>query len=829
MSFDFSNLKPDSDEFKTVVRYVNKMGPKTEEEQIELGKALKNSEGSRLWHLFKPIVSLMAKETPDNEETLTMRAQRFHEFILTPAGKDTIRTLRVAAEPLFEVEGPESTKNFEIYNMLNLFNLPSGIPVEDIPAYKELNDRKKSFFNETFPEFARNGVVNQCRENPLIRAAVSQLADSYDNWTLDPQSFNEAKLKTQQGNLLVLSALIDELSEIPGMKELSLLEMNQKFESAIKGEIAINNDQIEEIRNNILSQLVKIQDEKEKPIEPLAKPTASVINRTIGLFRASNEALAQVSTQREIEVLGTSQNPVSAIKKTPKEPTPSLINRIVGLFRAPAQVVPTTIGFFKSESHVGTPGAISDERTPGAIMETLMYKTSEHFGDEDAFVPTREMSVSLAPRSPEDHSKYISVLNEEGEIVKKPVSHKFQGSFQPVEGMTLGDAMDHHPKEIARLTTEKVAEAIIRNVVYGMPDAHGNNVLVHDGNIFFFDNTRNMSTSNGVIFSVAGHVIPALRSGLLELPQTAIPLTPEIRAAMKRQLARYSKENIDRLEAYLKDPIIQKTMIEELPAGWLDVDASIQAMRERVETLNQALDIPEVTTLRDLVLAASPEFKLFTALGVLSEKEQGKKTLTEEEKSNILGMVGMTATLEYKRILKKYDVAAIKKLANDPSVTFDQMVTTLLSDTFAPVPNTLLADPFAQTPQEEAAQNLMKELYRKASVDFKDLPERVVEKATRIYLDQAFEVAEIPLFDQRMEEFATLPQHFMFYKNKNSLSLAYKNASNQIFDIDLDIQTPGKFGIAGEYFTPFELFDALQTASDPTTPATALQTKLEIK
>lgn len=210
-------------------------------------------------------------------------------------------------------------------------------------------------------------------------------------------------------------------------------------------------------------------------------------------------------------------------------------------------------------------------------MEKLMWDIAVILGFEESFVATGEADITLG----------------------KDKSH---GGIQPAQ--PAKNLADSRGKALPRA---EILQGILISILLGMYDAHDRNIFITPENkIKFFDNTRSLPRSNGYIY-FDNVIVPAFRCALLDLPEAKQPLLPDEIAALKEQLALIQQKMLQ-LKSFLTSPQTQ-AMGQKLPPGWLDVDASLHAMEERIQGLNAALNTGAIHVAEDLARHFDPEYR----------------------------------------------------------------------------------------------------------------------------------------------------------------------------------------------------------------------------
>ncbi len=317
----------------------------------------------------------------------------------------------------------------------------------------------------------------------------------------------------------------------------------------------------------------------------------------------------------------------------------------------------------------------------GARMEKLIWDIAVILGLEESFVATGKM------------------------VLKQQL-----GGIQPVqEGIVLEDADDD-----LNIPKEEIAKAILISIIFGMFDAHHRNIFITpDNKIKYFDNTRSMPNSNSCI-NTFDHIIPAYRCALLDLPDAHLSLSPAELDALKSQVASV-KEKMHQVQSFLKSPQITE-IVKKLPPYWLDVDASLKAMQERIERVENGLLEGKIQTAADLVIAFNPDYKfIFASVVVYQSLEHG----SGDKPHNNIGKNDMRSI--WSTIGKKINLNKLKERCDDPSLSLDDLLKKAKKASFVKTIRLEKDEP------QESNNKIIEEMAARAAYDFKDVPRSYCE------------------------------------------------------------------------------------------------------
>lgn len=338
-------------------------------------------------------------------------------------------------------------------------------------------------------------------------------------------------------------------------------------------------------------------------------------------------------------------------------------------------------------------------------METLIWNLAVLLGFEEQFVPTGETILHTkgnAIKGPLHWTESGENLENLELSLMKRASHPIRGSIQPTQ---QGWLLDSYHRGILTLNKKcplidrlSLINATVASIVFGMWDAHGENIFVtKEGKLKFFDNTRTLPNSNGYIRR-DNTFMPAFRSSLFEIDDTFAPLTPEERALLQIKTNELLSKTA--LIDYFKTRELQEK-IAALPPAWLDLESALNAMQDRMQLMHKALANPNVKNLHDLALFSIPGYRfavaISTAKTLVDENQREKRQCNYHhflhDNNTIQAMRNLqTTTYLYREIgyqceVKKItnlnivglDIAYLKRLAEDSSLSCEAMMLKILN------------------------------------------------------------------------------------------------------------------------------------------------------
>lgn len=526
------------------------------------------------------------------------------------------------------------------------FGIAEAPSKESVGLYAE----KQAFMSSCLEGAKKQVIISQSKRFPLFKSGVEKLRENYEKWDLMPagKERNELKalIKQQHENLTKLSSLLEELSQGKGgddegiaadalartnaLKLLDTHQLKDDLAPFFEGKARLDQMSTEilrtemaKVQEEIVQQSPKLTTEQYKTQREESPITKIALEKQAKVFKVERQTKRWAVTQQELTAQGKSANIVVKIQDKYKP------NK--------------TIGFYKEGKE--------REKAAGTI-EKFFWDMAVIMKMENMFAATKETKM-------------------------KTKQGVHEGGVQVAQaGKTLSDRLDQKNLSI---TKEQVIQGTLPTIVFGMFDAHLNNIIVDDEGCHFFDNTRSMPHSNGYI-NWGDELISSYRSGLLNLPESFEPLQPEELSKIKDQLAACQKE-FEHLKAFMTSEQSKK-QFAKLPTGWMNPTLALNAMKERLDRMQKALDDNKVHCLRDLAFAATPEIK-FMAILTLAIQAQGKPILTlrdkkmiQEKEQLILTLVGSYSLekLTGACVKAKLDPQKLKDLCEDPNLSFEALM-----------------------------------------------------------------------------------------------------------------------------------------------------------
>jgi hypothetical protein len=353
------------------------------------------------------------------------------------------------------------------------------------------------------------------------------------------------------------------------------------------------------------------------------------------LHQAIRQAKVQANSQSSLTPLGTSENSVYCIYK----PAGSDIGTdgTLGVNSKGVKYAATSVERAAATQPAAYLKVGKDNEEAAATMEKLIWDMAVALGLESQFTATTTCRIyydAVDPNSSQTPTPSCNIPNQQqwtasGDLAPPKMGARFlQGSVQEAQKDQILDAW-YDSKEPNKPSLDKASlnQSTVTSLVFGMWDAHFANIFVDgEGNIKYFDNTRSLPNSNGLIDRVS-KTISAYRSALLDLPESYSTFTAEERGQLKALVCELEKR-YDDFEAYMYSEGVQKR-IKSLPQNWLDLDKALEAMEERIAFMKCALEDDNVNNLVELTLRAVPGYKLSMALEVLHFFIQNKLSAHE--------------------------------------------------------------------------------------------------------------------------------------------------------------------------------------------------------
>lgn len=223
--------------------------------------------------------------------------------------------------------------------------------------------------------------------------------------------------------------------------------------------------------------------------------------------------------------------------------------------------------------------------------------------------------------------------------VIKTRKFNYEGSVQPyIRGSLLSvDDENTRPDFCFR----DFVSAIFASIMIGTADLHLDNIMVDEKENIpkFFDNSRSMMHSNGVVLRECGALMLSYFNLLLLLPETFDKLTEGTKKQIGNDLDEYFDEN-NELEKKIFKKMQAAKAAYPFPPKWIFADQAVIAQRERLQNLQSGI-VGSVAPI-DLVFAADPIHKaLVSVMVAITYKEMGDSIFGGDD----LDKVDLKATL----------------------------------------------------------------------------------------------------------------------------------------------------------------------------------------
>lgn len=616
-------------------------------------------------------------------------------------------------------------------------------------------------------------VVSQSAHIPFIQAAVRELANSFAQLdsSLDAEAIQKLhmQIRNQSENLKKCATLINDLKKDGKIDEATLSQLT--IPSSLKmlpsnlrkpelsfimseNEHALfvmlkpyftgtetfkeNDHKLEEVKIQLLKYAASCEEPKKVSAAELsqrrAKDSVSMtsLRMQARLQEIIRKSKAWVALQPMIIPQGTSVNDVYRLNSL--------------------ETLKEVIAFYK-EGHKGEEAA--------GIMEKLIWDSAVIFGVEEQFVATGEVKLrtksGFAQREDGEEVKE-KVWNEKGELVERVVKGEARrGGIQVAQtGITLNEYSELKPNKRSVIPRRELIKGSLAVAVFGMYDAHGGNIIIDkDGKIKFYDNTRSLPPSNGVIqYGINKRLISPFRSGLLDLPESYAPFTAEDRQMLKEEISGY-KMKYEALKRFYASPATLQE-IKKLPPGWMQTNDSLKAMQERIQLLEQGLTNPMITNLCELSLVSQPNLRFSAAMSFLCKVinripfdhiPSSEELIKEQQKYLIYnGYDSIEACID---LCSQYqiDPLMIKQWTDDPSLTFSDILTKIC----------MCKESIDSVVAILHQNNLVASLEKSAKPDFKDVSRKdILEQISKNILKIFKELGVYPVSLSEDESLAEL-------------------------------------------------------------------------
>ncbi len=460
----------------------------------------------------------------------------------------------------------------------------------------------------------------------------------------------------------------------------------------------------------------------------------------------------------------------------------------------------------------GLPGfrAIEISSASGAAVRKIIA-TNEALGDVEVVVAFQKQTPSDQPAQYMEKIMYdLAGIVGMGDMFAPTLADE-KGSIQaPISGMSLLEffaKFDQDALPEGQKTPEMPAliDATLATTVFGMFDAHANNIFVtQDGNLKFFDNTRSMPHSNNFVIN-RGAVFPSYRSGTFLHPYSFRKLRDNDVEKIKEKISEI-KAKVPEIEKYLNESSVQN----QLPIGWFDAKLSLAAMRERIENMEKALESQDVH-LYDLIFAANPDYKFQLLLHFAVTDPSTMEVLKDCEGDDIeqflpgvadqvgvfsifnlkrTGLLGRSKTIKTSDHTYHIDPEVVWEIAHDDSLSLIEGVKKVSSH--------VAANRDSSDIDLEEIENHIEEIsarvYSQAHLDNKDVKAENAQRYFLLYLEKDVNYPENKKW--ALSKLKENPEEVIFSaeSKEGGYSLkAYYNKGDKVAEEMLDYESePGK-------------------------------------
>lgn len=570
-----------------------------------------------------------------------------------------------------------------LHSMFNLQLLPDRKIYKDF--LPDVLSAQQKFVDTHFPDKNKAATIfAQNKTYPLMQKAVRELKKSYAQWTTicekgtkESMANNaelnalKSKMAVQHANLLKLSAILTEIPNKEGLRQITLIpSLAAILEPYITGKKALEATDIASLKDEI-SKLAKSStpdSSKEK------KPAI--------------EKQFQHSIMARAEVMGVERQAKTGAASVKQHTHDSPINQIYTIHSKEGEI----IGYAKK-----TGGDVRNTKA-AAIMEKLAYDLAQIWHMDDMFVDPRRTDLKIPDA----------------------VAEKTTISLQAAKGINLRDYKKKNGTKLPDIPKSQIIKGTIASLILGLNDLHGLNVLVYQqtgqNQLKFFDNARCLPHSNEAI-QKGDVLLTTYRSALLEFDASYEELTPNERAEIKEMLLN-CKSKLEQIEKRIRQATHE---LPERMKEWLKPSEAIPALRERIELMIKAVDDPKNRTLQQMIMAINPIYRFTTLLEqiirvVSKGKIPDKQTLKEE--ANITGRKTLTELID-EVVELGVNAQDIWKICMNNQLSFDEMLVQVRK-----LYNEQIRNQTGNTYVEnkDKADALKKSLNEKAKEDLKEVP-----------------------------------------------------------------------------------------------------------
>ncbi|MDF2549291.1 MAG: hypothetical protein K0S07_358 [Chlamydiales bacterium] len=381
-------------------------------------------------------------------------------------------------------------------------------------------------------------------------------------------------------------------------------------------------------------------------------------------------------------------------------------------------------------------------------FEKLIFDIAQLAGLHNQFAPTVLAEIT---------QEHLLDWKEGAETAEDRQQEKLQrqkskGIIQEaIQGTSLEDLLDEDQERV--ISQKHLLKAALTSLFIGSYDLHGGNLYYVFGTFQnkgfkFFDNTRSLPHSNGVI-NWGGYLLPSFRSGLLDCQKSYLPLSADQKEWLRLK-THLLQEKAAWVEDFLNQARTQKR-ISKLPKHWFDSQLAMRALKERLENISRHLH--RIQSIRDLCFVAIPDLKWLAALHLLSYQEKdipkafiygsSKEKLQEHLQHfqcHIFSEIGAITIEELLDRSLEFNIDVLKIYSNFQSEellgeAFDAALLKALEE---------LRDSFPLVKSQASMQHLGKQrhqlytlLKNRAAYDYKDLKREIIDNLPEAQLKKA--------------------------------------------------------------------------------------------
>ncbi len=314
----------------------------------------------------------------------------------------------------------------------------------------------------------------------------------------------------------------------------------------------------------------------------------------------------------------------------------------------------------------------------------------------------------------------------------------WNGSAQPAQtGDTLEELLNENNN--FEIGMKNVIKATLTTLLFGMFDAHANNIFITDRDkVLFFDNAFSLPHSNYLI-DRGGYLDPPYRSGLFLMNETYKPLKEREKHYIQRLVSTYP-DKIKALERYLTLPKVQ-FQLGKLPPGWFFQEHLLAALKERVARMQNALNGKNIYNLADLVAESLEGYKFAFIINLLDHyktEEVSKLSFKNLQQVLLNGTQNISKSVG-ELMDADYDVALLHKWCTDPELSLQEIVQKALVHAQDVTDSPIDDEEFDRRISQ--GKDVLTNLFHQSKIDLKDMKREVchhiVAKYNKNYLEKS--------------------------------------------------------------------------------------------